>query len=57
VPALEWNRIAETARGRRVTTETMLEIVRALTPLLECYLPARPGDVDELSNVPRFVTE
>lgn len=57
VPSLEWNRIAETARGRRATTETLLEIVRALMPLLQCYLPSRQGDVDELSNVPRFVTE
>ncbi|MDP9190875.1 MAG: hypothetical protein M3P06_04135 [Acidobacteriota bacterium] len=57
VPSLEWNRIAESARDRRATTETMLEIVRALTPLLEQYLPSRPGDVDELCNVPRFVTE
>ncbi len=57
VPALEWNRIAEVARGRHATTETLLEIVRALEPLLECYLPARDGDVDELSNLPRFVTE
>jgi putative membrane protein len=57
VPPLEWNRIAETARGRRATTETVLEIVRALTPLLECFLPSRQGDVDELGNVPRFVIE
>jgi putative membrane protein len=57
VPPLEWNRIAETARGRRATTETVLEIVHALTPLLECYLPSRQGDVDELGNVPRFVIE
>jgi len=57
VPSLEWNRIAEIARGRRATTETVLEIVGALTPLLECYLPSRQEDVDELGNVPRFVIE
>lgn len=57
VPSLEWNRIAEAARGRHATTETLLGIVRALEPLLECYLPSREGDVDELCNVPRFVTE
>jgi putative membrane protein len=57
VPSLEWNRIAESARGRRATTETLLEIVRSLTPLLEQHLPSRQGDVDELCNMPRFVTE
>jgi putative membrane protein len=55
VPSLEWNRIAESARARRATIETLLEIVRAMTPLLERYLPSREGDVDELCNVPRFV--
>jgi uncharacterized membrane protein len=57
VPSLEWNQIAEAARGRHATTETLLEIVHALTPLLQRYLPSREGDVDELGNVPRFVTE
>ena len=57
VPPLEWNRIAEAARQRHATTETLLEIVRALKPLVERYLPSREGDVDELCNVPRFVTD
>jgi putative membrane protein len=57
VPSLEWNRIADNAKERRATTETLLEIVRALKPLLEIHLPSREGDVDELCNVPRFVTE
>ena len=57
LPSLEWNRIAEAARARRATTETLLEIVRALMPLLEKHLPSREGDVDELCNVPRFVPE
>jgi putative membrane protein len=57
VPPLEWNRIGEAARERHATTKSLLEIVRALTPLLERHLPAREGDVDELCNVPRFVTE
>ncbi|HYC59365.1 MAG TPA: hypothetical protein VEK79_07350 [Thermoanaerobaculia bacterium] len=55
VPSLEWNRIAETARARRATTETLLEIVRAMMPLLGKHLPSREGDVDELCDVPRFV--
>jgi putative membrane protein len=57
VPSLEWNRIAEAARAKHATTESLLEIVRAMKPLLERHLPSREGDVDELCNVPRFVTE
>lgn len=54
VPSLEWNRIAAEARARNATPETLAEVVRALTPLLERQLPVREGDVDELCNVPRF---
>lgn len=54
VPSLEWNRLADEARGRNATPETLAEVVRALTPLLERHLPYREGDVDELCNVPRF---
>ena len=57
VPALEWNRIVDAARAKRATTETLLEIVRALMPLLGQHLPSREGDVDELCDVPRFVPE
>lgn len=57
VPTLEWNQIAAAARARRATPETALEVVRALTPLLERYLPCVEGDVDELGNAPRFVSE
>jgi putative membrane protein len=57
VPALEWNRIAAEARTRHATTATLLEVVRALTPLLERHLPVLAGDQDELCNVPRFVVE
>ena len=57
VPVLEWNRIVAEARGRDATPETLADVVRALTPLLERHLPVREGDVDELCNVPRFVTE
>lgn len=57
VPALEWNRVAETARARHASVETLLDVVRELTPLLGQCLPVREGDVDELDNVPRFVTE
>jgi putative membrane protein len=56
VPAEEWSAIVEAARGRDATTATLLETVRALTPVLECHLPVREGDVDELCDVP-FVTE
>jgi putative membrane protein len=57
VPVLEWNRIAAEARQRHATPETLVEVVRALTPLLERHMPVGEGDVDELCNVPRFVTE
>jgi len=57
VPVLEWNRIVAEARGRNATPETLADIVRALTPLLERHLPVREGDVDELCNVPRFILE
>lgn len=54
VPALEWNRLAQ---SRDASTETLLELVRALTPLLEQHLPSHEGDTDELCNVPVFVSE
>jgi len=57
VPALEWNQLAAAARTRHATTETLLEIVQSLAPLLARYLPAREGDVDELCNVPQFVSD
>jgi len=57
VPSLDWNQIIAIVRARRASTETMLETLRALMPLLERHLPIREGDVDELCNVPRFVTE
>ncbi len=57
LPSLEWNRLAAEARGRNATPETLADVVRALTPLLERHLPVRAGDVDELCNVPRFSLE
>ncbi len=54
VPALEWNRLTQ---ARDASTDTLLEIVRALTPLLEQHLPSHEGDTDELCNVPQFVSE
>ncbi|HYC88254.1 MAG TPA: hypothetical protein VEO54_03510 [Thermoanaerobaculia bacterium] len=57
VPVLEWNRLAAEARAKHATTETLVEVVRALAPLLERHMPIREGDQDELCNVPRFVTE
>jgi putative membrane protein len=57
VPALEWNQLAAASRTHGATTETLLEIVQSLTPLLERHLPAREGDIDELCNVPQFVSD
>jgi putative membrane protein len=57
VPPLEWNRVVETARTRHASVETLLDVVRGLTPLLGRCLPVHEGDVDELDNVPRFVTD
>ena len=57
VPVLEWNRIVAEARGRDATPETLADVVRALTPLLERHLPVREGDVDELGSVPRYIAE
>ena len=57
VPSLEWNRLAEAARERHASIDTLLDVVRSLTPLLQQYLPSREGDVDELDSVPRFVTD
>ena len=55
LPTLEWNRLS--ARGGESTTETLLAVIRELTPLLERYMPIGEGDQDELCNVPRFVSE
>lgn len=57
LPTLEWNRLVASARGGESTTETLLEVIRELTPLLERYMPIGEGDQDELCNVPRFVSE
>jgi putative membrane protein len=56
VPAEEWNRLIADVHENAATTSTLLATVRALTPVLECHLPASEGDVDELCNVP-FVSE
>ncbi|HEX2834739.1 MAG TPA: hypothetical protein VHW00_17130 [Thermoanaerobaculia bacterium] len=57
VPALEWNRIVEETRHRAATPATLVLVLRELMPLLACHLPPVEGDVDELTNVPRFVSE
>lgn len=57
VPSLAWNRILAIAHERHATTATLVEILRELEPLLECHLPWRAGDVDELHSAPRFVPE
>lgn len=57
VPALEWNRLVAEARARRATPSTLVEVVRALIPLLQLHMPVGEGDVDELCDTPRFVTE
>jgi putative membrane protein len=55
VPVLEWNQLLERTRHRAADTETLLEVLRQLEPLLTRYVPVRPGDRDELSNEVRFV--
>lgn len=57
VPNLEWNQVVASARARKATTAELIEVVRMLQPLLARYLPVRPGDIDELSNEVRFVSE
>lgn len=57
VPPLQWNDVIIRARTARATPETLLELVRAMTPLLEQCLPTHEGDTDELSNAPLFVDE
>ncbi|HEY0140419.1 MAG TPA: hypothetical protein VGF48_05955 [Thermoanaerobaculia bacterium] len=58
VPPLEWNRIiGEVRAAHDATPETLVHLIRALTPLLESCLPVREGDRDELANVPRYVHE
>ncbi|MEA2488399.1 MAG: putative rane protein [Acidobacteriota bacterium] len=58
VPALEWNRIIDDVRrSRSATPETLVELIRALMPLLGTCLPVREGDRDELANEPRYVPE
>jgi putative membrane protein len=64
VPALEWNTLKEGGRdarpgraGRPPSFATLVDIVRALRPLLEQHLPLREGDRDELANAPRFEIE
>jgi len=57
VPPLEWNRVADFARGRHATPQIALQVILALMPLLERCLPVREGDEDELSNLPGFAVE
>jgi putative membrane protein len=58
VPALEWNRLVESVRSRRdATTLTLLDTLRALTPLLGLHLPVGEDDQDELADEPRFECE
>jgi uncharacterized membrane protein len=58
VPSLEWNGIIAAARASRAAdANELVEILRALQPLLERYLPRLEGDRDELSNAPRFEIE
>jgi putative membrane protein len=57
VPSLEWNRIVEEARDHAATPPALVRVLHELSPLLACHLPWVEGDVDELTNVPRFVSE
>ena len=54
VPVLEWNQLLEKTRQRAADTDTLLDVLRDLEPLLTRYLPVRAGDRDELSNEVRF---
>ncbi len=57
VPVLEWNQLAETTRKRKATLHSLLEVLRALEPLLVRCMPARADDRDELANEVRFLSE
>jgi uncharacterized membrane protein len=58
VPPLEWNSVLAAARSMRSSDpKVLIEIMRALQPLLERDLPRLEDDRDELANVPRFETE
>jgi len=57
VPALEWNRLIAAARAKSADLNALVDIVRALRPLLEQHFPLREGDRDELANAPRFEIE
>jgi uncharacterized membrane protein len=58
VPSLEWNGVVAAARATRSADPlALVEIIRALQPLLGCYLPRLEGDRDELANAPRFELE
>jgi len=57
VPALEWNTLIADARTKTADLRVLVDIVRALRPLLEQHLPLREGDRDELANAPRFEIE
>lgn len=58
VPPLEWNLIIDgVRRSRTATPETLVELIRALMPLLGTCLPVREGDRNELANEPRYVPE
>ena len=57
VPALPWNQLLERAHGCPGTPQSLVDFIKGLAPLLAEYLPAREGDVDELSNAPRFSHE
>ena len=57
VPPLEWNTLIAAARTKTADLRILVDIVRALRPLLEQHLPLRAGDRDELANAPRFEIE
>ena len=58
VPALAWNEVVGAARANRnADPAALVDVVRALLPILETHLPVREGDRDELANAPRFVSE
>ncbi|HEV8658098.1 MAG TPA: hypothetical protein VGS96_05680 [Thermoanaerobaculia bacterium] len=57
VPVLEWNQLAASIRTRKVRIEDLPDVLRALEPILVRHLPVAVGDVDELSDEVRVVSE
>ena len=57
VPVIEWNQLAASIRTRKVRIADFPDVLRALEPILARHLPVNAGDVDELSDEVRLVSE